>query len=520
MENREIVLSMKDIKKSFHNNQVLKEVSFFLKEGEILALLGENGAGKSTLMKILSGQYPAGEYEGIIELNGKEKRFYQVKDAQAEGIAIIPQEISLELDLSVAENVFVGRLPKLHSGIVDWRQIYKGAHEILAMLGMDMDVRMPARSLSASVQQIVCIARALASHPKILILDEPTAALTSGETEKLFTALRRLKGEGISCIYISHKLEEVLDLTDRLIVLRDGRVISSYQKAKYDADQIIEDIVGKKLEKIQKTSHTYSGEEALRIEDLVVQHPANPRMNIVDGVSFTLKKGEVLGLAGLVGAGRTECLRAIYGSLPKKAGHVSLNGMPLKIKHPADALQNGIAMLTEDRKMDGYIATMNIRNNMTLCILRELCKGVILSRSKEKTIAEHFFSRLSVKANSIESSMLSLSGGNQQKVLIGKCLAVKPNILLLDEPTKGVDVGAKNEIYNIIMGLAKEGIGIIVVSSELSEMCLLCDRAIVLAHGKMVAELSGAEITEANMLNHIFKSVASNSAYQYEEEIR
>ena len=519
MENREIVLSMKGIQKSFHNNLVLKEVSFSLKKGEILALLGENGAGKSTLMKILSGQYPAGEYEGVIQLNGRERRFSKVKDAQDQGIAIIPQEISLELDLSVAENIFIGCIPKRRWGIVHWGQMYRGAREILAMLGMDMDVGKPARALNASLQQIVCIARALASRPKILILDEPTAALTSGETEKLFTALRRLKEEGISCIYISHKLEEVLDLTDRLIVLRDGRFIAGYDKAQYDADRIIEDIIGKKLEKIQKMPPVRAGEEALRVQDLVVQHPANPQINIVDGISFSLHKGEVLGLAGLVGAGRTECLRAIYGSLPKKAGSLWLNGVPLNIKHPADALKQGVAMLTEDRKRDGYIAAMNIRSNMTLCVLRQLCRGAILSRAKEKAVAERYFARLAVKADSIESSILSLSGGNQQKVLIGKCLAVKPGVLLLDEPTKGVDVGAKNEIYNIIMELAKEGMGIIVVSSELSEMCLLCSRALVLAHGKLVAELSGEEMTEANVLGHIFKSAAGGRAHERKEAI-
>ncbi len=511
MENQEIVLAMKNIRKSFYSNEVLKEVSFTLGRGEILALLGENGAGKSTLMKILGGIYPAGEYSGTIEINGEQKIFHSVKDSQEEGIAMIPQEISLELDLSIAENVFVGQLPRRKFGMIDWKTMYGKAEEILAVLGMDMDVRLPARALSASVQQIVCIARALAYHPKILILDEPTAALTNGETEKLFAALKRLKNENISCIYISHKLEEVFDLTDRLIVLRDGHLISSCQKADYDRDKIIEDIIGRKLEKTEAVYNGNIGNEVLRVENLTVQHPTNPLVNIVDHVDFSLKKGEILGLAGLVGAGRTETLRAIYGDMPKKEGEVYLNDRPLRIQHPSDALKNGIAMLTEDRKKDGYVETMDIKNNMTLCVLQKLLKGIVLSKSREQRIAEDFFERLSIKAESINENIMSLSGGNQQKVILGKCLAVKPDILFLDEPTRGVDVGAKSEIYKIIRELAGEGISIIMVSSELEEVCTLCDRVVVLAEGRLVAELLGNDISETVILNRIFTSMKNNS---------
>lgn len=504
MGSQEIILAMGGIRKSFHSNVVLKEVSFSLKKGEILALLGENGAGKSTLMKILSGIYPVGEYSGAIEVGGEQRVFRSVKDAQDMGIAMIPQEISLQLDLSIAENVFVGQLPRKKSGVIDWKAMCRQAGEILHMLGMDMDVTLPARALSASVQQIVCIARALAHNPRILILDEPTAALTNSETEKLFAALRRLKAEGISCIYISHKLEEVFDLTDRVIVLRDGRFIAEYEKGNYQADRIVEDIIGRKLEQMYTTVAKEIGDEILRVENLTVQHPANPLVNIVDHVSFTLKKGEILGLAGLVGAGRTECLRAIYGDMPKKEGEVYLRGRRLKISHPADALKNKIAMLTEDRKKDGYVATMDIKNNMTLCVLKDLLSGLVLSKSKEQRIAGEFFDRLDVKARSVGDSIMSLSGGNQQKVLIGKCLAVRPDILLFDESTKGVDVGAKNEIYQIIMELAREGISIIMISSELSEVCNLCDRVVVLADGRVASELTGSEISEATILNCIF----------------
>lgn len=504
MEKKETVLSMKNIKKSFHNHQVLKDVSFSLKQGELLAILGENGAGKSTLMKILSGMYSHGEYEGIIEVNGTEKTFASVKDAQTAGIAMIPQEISVELDLSIAENVFVGQLPQRKSGLVDWKRIYTDSAEILKGLGMELDVRKPARYISASLQQIICIARALVSHPKVLILDEPTAALTNSETEKLFAAIRKLKEEGISCIYISHKLDEVFELTDRLIVLRDGYFISSYEKADYNAEKIIEDIIGKKLEKVQRQKEKNIGRVILKIDNLTVQHPANPLVNIVDHVSFSLHEGEILGLAGLMGAGRTESLRAIYGDLPVKEGQIYLNGTLLKIKHPADALKNKIAMLTEDRKKDGYVSTLDIKQNMSLCILKELLRGVVLSGTKEQKMARGFADRLAIKAESIHSNIMSLSGGNQQKVLLGKCLAAKPRILLLDEPTKGVDVGAKNEIYKIIMELAREGISIIMISSELSEVCMLCDRIVVLAEGRNAGELGKEEISESNILNRIF----------------
>lgn len=504
MSDREIVLSMKNIKKSFHSNQVLKDVSFSLYSGEILALLGENGAGKSTLMKILSGIYPAGTYEGMIEVGGTQKIFSSVNESQAEGIALIPQEISVELDLSIAENVFVGQQPKFKSGVIDWKTMYKKAGEILALLGMELDVRIPVRFISASLQQIICIARALVSNPRILVLDEPTSALTNSETEKLFAAIQRLKKEGISCIYISHKLDEVFDLTDRLIVLRDGYFISAYEKGGYNADKIIEDIIGRKLEKVLNTVEKEIGEVILEIKGLTVQHPANPLVNIVDHVDITLRKGEILGLAGLVGAGRTESLRAVYGDMPRKEGEVYLYGKPLKVRHPADALKNKIAFLTEDRKKDGYVATMDIRQNMSLCVLKELLHGIVLSGAKEQQLAKGFAKKLSIKAESIYSNIMLLSGGNQQKVLIGKCLAARPEILLLDEPTKGVDVGAKNEIYKTIMELAKEGISIIMISSELMEVCMLCDRIVVLAEGRNAGELNKEEISEANILNRIF----------------
>ena len=501
MQGKEIVLSVNHICKSFYDNQVLQNVSIALTKGEILAILGENGAGKSTLMKIVSGIYPAGSYTGTIEVQGKEKTFRSPRDAQNAGIAMIYQEINLELDLTVAENIFVGHIPKTPRGMVDWKRMKQEAEDVLKTLGIELDVNMLVRNLSASIQQLICIARSLILNPHVLILDEPTAALTESETKFLVNILRRLQGEGISCMYISHKLDEVFHISDRVVVLRDGTFISEYSGPEYDSEQIVEDIIGRKMEKMYPSVPKTIGEEVLRVEDFTVPHPYNKKVNIVDHVSFSVRAGEVLGLAGLVGAGRSETLRAVYGIMKKKAGCIFLDGKELAMSRGKTASAYGISLLNEDRKRDGYVKSMNVRQNLTLSYLDKLKKGPFIDRKKEKELAEKYFKMLHIKAPSLDAGILSLSGGNQQKVLLGKCIITNPRVLLLDEPTRGVDVGAKSEIYRVIADLAAGGMSIVIVSSELPELYALCDRFVVLSDGRVSGELKKEEASQVKIMN-------------------
>lgn len=501
IEENQIVLTMNHICKSFYDNQVLQDVGIALKKGEILAILGENGAGKSTLMKILSGIYPAGSYSGTIAICGKEKTFRSPRDAQNAGIAMIYQEINLELDLTVAENIFVGHLPRTSRGLVDWKRMKRESETVLKTLGIDLDVGMMVRNLSASIQQLICIARSLILNPLVLVLDEPTAALTESETKFLVDILHKLQEKGISCIYISHKLEEVFHISDRVVVLRDGTFISEYTGPDYPEEQIVEDIIGRKMENMYPYVPKTIGEEVLRVEDFTVPHPYNKKVNIVDHVSFTVRAGEVLGLAGLVGAGRSEILRAIYGVMRKKAGTVYLDNKAVSVPHGKTASVHGISLLGEDRKRDGYVKSMNVRQNLTLSYLDHLRKGPFIDRKREFQLAQEYFKMLGVKASSLETSILSLSGGNQQKVLLGKCIITNPRVLLLDEPTRGVDIGAKSEIYGIIAELAAKGMSIVIVSSELPELYALCDRFVVLASGSVSGELKKAEASQVKIMN-------------------
>ncbi|MGI6778577.1 MAG: sugar ABC transporter ATP-binding protein [Acetivibrionales bacterium] len=494
------ILSMEGICKSFYNNEVLKDINLTLNEGEILSILGENGAGKSTLMKILSGVHPAQTYKGSIKIKGENKIFKSPYDAQMAGIAMIYQEINVELDLTVAENIMIGRLIKNRFGLVDWKEVQRQAKQILKTLGLEIDVNTIMRNLSASMQQLVCIARALVIKPYLLILDEPTAALTETETEFLMDTLKKLKSKGISCIYISHKLNEVLKISDRIVVLRDGSLISSYTKENFNNEKIIEDIIGRKLEVMYPKVNKKIGEVALKVEHITVPHPYSSKLNIIKDVSMEVRKGEILGLAGLVGSGRSELLKAIYGLIPRKAGTIFVEGREVNISSPIEAQKLGLSILTEDRKRDGYVGCLNVRMNMTLCILNELKKGLFIDHRREDDLVNQYYNGLNIKASSPEANILSLSGGNQQKVLIGKALMGKPKILFLDEPTRGVDVGAKSEIYKIINELAANGMSIIVISSELPELISICDRFLVLSGGRINGILSKEEVSEAKIL--------------------
>ncbi len=496
------ILSVKNIEKRFLGTVALKGVSISLYQDEILAVMGENGAGKSTLMKILSGSYPCTEYDGEITMNGVECSFHTPIDSENAGIAMIYQELSLELDLSVAENILLGRLPRTKVGFIDWVTCHKQAHEALSRLHIDIDVTATVRSLNPSMQQLVCIARALIRNPKVLILDEPTSVLTESETKNLMNVLRELKSQGIACIYISHKLDEVFEISDRMVILRDGCYINQYHKKDgYDSTKIIEDMIGRQLNVMYpSTERQQFEEEVLRLEHFTVPHTFAIGKNIIEDVGFTLRKGEILGLAGLVGSGRSELINAMFGTIPKTCGTVFLNGKEIIIRSPQDAKNYGIGLLTEDRKKNGFISGMSICHNMTLTVLKELTKIFLLDIKSEYKRAWEYFEKLRVKAPDMDTRISSLSGGNQQKVILAKWLMTDLKILLLDEPTRGIDVGTKSEIYKIMVDLASKGISIVMISSELPELIAMCDRFVVLGKGKVQAVLDKSNVSEVAIL--------------------
>ena len=496
-----VVLSVQNITKRFTGTIALSNVSIHLSKNEILAVVGENGAGKSTLMKILSGIYPFNEYEGTLICNDRECRFYSTSDSEQAGIAMIYQELNLELDLSVAENIMLGNLPRGKFGFIDWKKTREIAKETLAKLKADIDVNVTVRSLSPSMQQLVSIARALLRKPKILILDEPTSVLTESETGNLLSILRELKKHGLSCIYISHKLDEVFDVCDRVIVLRDGRYISTHHKKDgYKSEKIIEDMIGRRLDVMYPTVVKEIGEEVLSVENIMVSHPYSYGKNIIENVSFSLRKGEILGLAGLVGSGRSELLNAIFGVIPRSTGKVFIEGKEINIKNTWDAKRFGIGLLTEDRKKNGFVATMSIRHNMTLTVLKAIKKLFFLDFNKENALASKYFQALNVKAPGMDILITSLSGGNQQKVILAKWLMTDLKVIFLDEPTRGIDVGTKAEIYRLIGELSKKGISIVMISSELPELIAMCDRLIVLGRGFVQAVIPKEEASEVRIL--------------------
>ena len=495
------ILSVKNIIKRFSGTVALKGVDMELYPNEILALVGENGAGKSTLMKILSGIYPYGSYEGELLLGGKVCKFQSPADSEDAGIAMIYQELNLELDLSVGENILLGRYPRSALGFIDWKKVHREARTALDLLGVDIDTKVTVRNLNPSMQQLVSIARALYRNPSILILDEPTSVLTEKEANSLMEILRGLKEKGISCIYISHKLDEIFALCDRTVVFRDGEKISEYTKADgYDSSKVIEDMIGRHLDAMYPVRKANIGEEVLRVEHFRVAHPFAYGKSIIEDASFSLHKGEILGLSGLVGAGRSELVSAIFGALPRQAGKLYLEGKEVTINSPIEAIQHGLGFLSEDRKKNGFIWTMSIRENMTLVCLRELVKGLFVDKREENRRAQEYFEKLSVKAPSLDTQITNLSGGNQQKVILAKWLMSNIKILMLDEPTRGIDVGTKSEIYKLMQELTDMGISIILISSEMPELLAMCDRLVVLGKGVVQCEMLRGEANEVNLM--------------------
>ena len=494
------LLAMENITKEFPGVKALDGVSLTLEPGEFHALVGENGAGKSTLMKVLSGVYPYGSYGGDIRISGEVKQFRSVRDSENAGVAIIFQELSLVKELTVGENIFLGREPSSF-GVVNWSELYHKASKLLQDLNLNIDPRVKVGSLGIGQQQLVEIAKALSQKANILVLDEPTAALTESEVETLFNILEKLKARGVGMIYISHKLDEIFRMSDRITVLRDGRTIATHNAAELTKDRVIELMVGRAVSNIFPESEHDFGEVALEVRGLSVYSTDGRDKKLVDDVSFSVRRGEVLGIAGLMGAGRTELLMAIFGAWEGNyTRQISVEGRPADIGSPSDAIRNGIAFVTEDRKRFGLILDQTISDNMTLAGLKRISGQFLISEAREIRAAREQMASLRVKANSPMTIAGTLSGGNQQKVVLGKWLLTNPKVLFLDEPTRGIDVGAKQEIYTEINKLAKEGLAIVLVSSELPEVLGMSDRVIVLHEGRMTGEFVRAEATPEKVM--------------------
>src|SRR5712671_723509 len=489
------LLEMREITKSFPGVRALDGVSFDLNKGEIHALVGENGAGKSTLIKILAGVYPYPEYGGGIFLEDSERRFAYVRDSEKARIAVIYQELSLVKDMSVAENIFLGREPR-SLAVINWERLYSGAQKLLDDLDLPIDPLPPVRNLGIGQQQLVEIAKALSQDARIVVLDEPTAALTDAEVETLFGILDKLRARGVAMIYISHKLDEVFRISTRITVLRDGRTIGTDATAYMDEARVIAKMVGREVGQIFPESKHERGEVVFEARNITVEDPAVPGKLLVDRVGFAARKAEVLGIAGLMGSGRSELLMAIFGAHPgRKSAEILVDHKPVQIDRPADAIKYGIGFVTEDRKRYGLVLDQTILKNMTLAGLRKLSGRFLTNDDAEAVAGERSARDLHIKANSVFTIAGTLSGGNQQKVVLAKWLLTKPRVLFLDEPTRGIDVGAKQEIYAQINRLAESGLAIVLVSSELPEVLGLSDRVIVLHEGRVTGEFTRSEAT-------------------------
>jgi len=484
------VLQMRHISKRFDTTQALDDVSLDLYPGEIHALMGENGAGKSTLIKIMTGVYHPDE--GEILLDGKPIRISNSIDAQANGIAAIYQEPMVYPDLNVAENIFISH--RSRGVIVNWRKMYQDAEEILAKLDVKLDVRMSARGLTLATQQTIEIAKAISLNVRVLIMDEPTASLSAHEAEQLFILTRALRAQGVSILYISHRMEEVFEIADRVTVFRDGRRISSLLRNKVTKEKVIRDMVGRKIEDFFVKSKEQRGELLMSVQGL-------RKTNVFSDMNFDLYRGEVLGFAGLVGARRTDVGLALFGVEPADSGEIVLNGRAEKIHSPEQALKLGIAYVTEDRRQIGLTMSMSITSNISLPMLRQYLTrfGLIRNREEDAT-AENFRERLSIRTPSIQQPVAMLSGGNQQKVMLSKWLNTKPQILILDEPTRGIDVGAKAEVHQIINELAAQGLGIILISSDMPEILAMSDRILVMREGRQMGIFNREEATQEIIL--------------------
>jgi D-xylose transport system ATP-binding protein len=495
------VLELRSITKHFPGVKALDGVSFDLRPGEVHALCGENGAGKSTLIKVLCGYYPAGTYGGEVLLDGKVATFRGLRDSEEHGIALIAQELALVPALSVAENLLLGREPA-RAGLIRWDVVREQAKRGLALVGLHVDPERPVSELGIGQQQMIEIAKALIKDARILVLDEPTAALTDSDARRLLNLLAELRGRGVSSIYVSHRLEEVFRIADRVTVLRDGRSVGTEDAKTMTPSRVISLMVGRAVDTLYPRPSSVQPETALAVEDLSVADPANPGRFVVEKVSFTVKRGEVLGIAGLMGAGRTALLSALFGAARSRVtGTLLVDGTerPLPAS-PRDAMKLGLALVSEDRKRFGLVVEAAILENLTLSVLRRFAQRFLLDHGARRTASQGQVDSLHIRTPGLTVAAGNLSGGNQQKVVLGKWLLTNPKVLLLDEPTRGIDVGAKAEIYELIARLAGQGLAVVLVSSELPEVLGLSHRVLVLSQGKPTATLTAAEATPERVM--------------------
>lgn len=493
------VLLVRDLTKRFPGVTALSNVSFDLRPGEVHALCGENGAGKSTLIKVISGVWPHGSYEGEVRIRGETVAFQSIADAERAGIAVIYQELALVPDMTVGENVFLGNEP-VRGGIIDWNRVYAETGRVLKQYGLPLDPAAKVADLGVGQQQLVEIIKALAKHSRILLLDEPTAALTETEVDILLGIVRGLRDQGIACIYISHKLDEVFSIADRITVLRDGRSICTLDAATANRQDVIRHMVGRELTEHFPRRESDAGEVLLRVEHLSVGGPDRARP-LLEDISFDLRAGEVLGIGGLMGSGRTELLMHLFGALGRRIrGEVTLCGERLEGMSPAKVIDRGMMLVSEDRKRFGLILEQHIGFNLSLASLAQFRAGLLLNGNAEYRRNQEIFDALGVRAPNLEEEVNNLSGGNQQKVVIGKALMTEPRVIILDEPTRGIDVGAKLEVYNLINEMTRQGKAVVMVSSDLPELMGMTDRILVLSEGKTGGEFTRSNATQESIL--------------------
>jgi ribose transport system ATP-binding protein len=494
------MLEIRGVSKSFSGVHALQDVSFDVAPGEVHAIVGENGAGKSTLMNILSGVHTG--YDGEVVLDGESLALHGPRDAQRHGIAIIHQELNLIPELTVAENIFLGREPRQPTGMLDSARMDREAAALLARLALPVSTKRPVKSLRVGECQLVEVAKALSLDARLLILDEPTSALSENEIRHLFDVIAALHAEGVTVIYISHKFDEVFAIADRVTVLRDGRYVGTVEAAATDQRELIRMMVGRPLHELFPRTAPATDDEVLRVDGLRVDASPETGARAIGPISLRLRRGEILGVAGLMGAGRTELLEALFGVHPRHRVHgaITVAGVARRIDSPRAAIGAGMAFVTEDRKTQSLIMRMAVGHNITLAALGRFLRFDVLRRRAEAAAVRQSIDQLRIKAKSPAVLVDTLSGGNQQKVALAKCLLTHPTVLLLDEPTRGIDVGAKAEIYELMSELAAGGAGIVMASSELPELLAMCDRILVLSDGQLSAELSGDEATQEQIM--------------------
>ena len=484
-------IEMKGIDKSFGTNQVLKNAGFYLKDGEVHALMGENGAGKSTLMKILTGVYTRDA--GTVYVEGKEVLYKSPQEAEKAGIVFIYQELNVLFDLTVEENLFMGKEITKGFGICDKKAMREKAQEIMDRMGVNIPVTALMSDLSVGQQQMVEICKALMVDAKVLIMDEPTAALTQSETKILFEVIKSLREKGVSIVYISHRMEEIFELCDRITVLRDGTYVDTRYIKDINMDDIVQMMIGRTIGERFPKRDVQIGEEVLRVEGLTHE-------KLFHDIDFSVKAGEVLGFSGLMGAGRTEIMQAIFGNIPVKSGKIFIEGKEVVIKNPRQAIKAGIGFITEDRKTEGLLLEKSIAENIEIANLNKISKNSVLQAAKQKEIVKKGIEEFRIRCFGPDHECHNLSGGNQQKVVLAKWIYTDPKILILDEPTRGVDIGAKKEIYSVINDLAAKGVAVILVSSELPEVLGMSDRIAVVHEGKITGILDASEADQAKVM--------------------